>query len=141
MNQLARLSLVVALAVPQPAGAEPKPPVDPDLVKSDTVLLQNEDKAVPELQRRLRAQVAYRDGILVIIDRTGTTPGVTVMPASVMWAVDCSDSGISVTFGSGSGDTDNGVTLQLTGATVSDDKCTRIAPAIGAAVLSIVKGD
>jgi hypothetical protein len=124
-----------------PALAQPKPPVDPGLAASDTTLLQDEGKATAELQRRLRAQVHYRNGLLVIQDRSGTNTGVTVMPATVMWGVDCSDSGLAVTFGTGSGDTDNGLVLQLTTVAISDDKCTRIAPAVGDTVLAITKGN
>jgi len=123
------------------ASAEPKLPVDASLAASDAALLQDEAKATAELQRRLRGQVTYRNGLLVIIDRSGTTGGVTVMPVTVMWGVDCGDSGLAVTFGAGSGDTDNGVVLQLTSANVGDDKCTRIAPAIGESMLAITKGN
>jgi hypothetical protein len=141
MKRLAGLAIVAALAAAQPAAAEPKPTADPDLVKSDIALLQDEAKATAEFQRRLRDQVAYRNGLLVIVDRSGTTSGVTVMPATAMWGIDCSDSGIAVTFGAGSGDTDNGIVLQLTGASISDDKCTRLAPAIGDTLLTITKGN
>src|SRR5580658_8633615 len=106
-----------------PALAEPKPVADPDLAKSDAALLQDEAKATAELQHRLRDQVTNHNGILVIIDRSGTTPGVTVMPATVMWGIDCSDGGLAVSFGTGSSDTDNGVVLQLTTASVSDSEC------------------
>jgi hypothetical protein len=141
MKRLAGLAILAALAVVQPAAAEPKPTADPDLVKSDIALLQDEAKATAEFQRRLRDQVAYRNGLLVIVDRSGTTSGVTVMPATAMWGIDCSDGGIAVTFGAGSGDTDNGIVLQLTGASISDDKCTRLAPAIGDTLLTITKGN
>jgi hypothetical protein len=124
-----------------PVAAEPKPAADPSLTASDSTLVQDEAKAITEFQRRLRDQVSLKNGVLVIVDHSGTTAGVTVMPATVMWGIDCGDSGITATFGSGSGDTDNGVTLQLTGASVSDDKCGRIAPAIGATVLDIAKGN
>jgi len=136
-------TLLAALALAgfaMPAVAEPKAPADPDLVKSDAALLQDEAKATAELQRRLRDQVSYRNGVLVIVDRSGATTGVTVMPATVMWGVDCGDSGIGVTFGTGSGDSDNGVVLQLTSAALGDDKCLRMAPAIGEALLAITKG-
>jgi len=123
------------------AGAEPRVVADPGLVASDQALMQDEAKATAELERRLRAQVTPRDGLLVIIDRSGTTPGVTVVPATIMWGVDCGDSGLAVTFGTGSGDTDNGIVLQLTGAGITDDKCTRIAPAIGEAVLALTRGN
>ncbi len=141
MRHVVGLPLLAVLAMAQPAAAEPKPAADPDLVKSDIALLQDEGKATAEFQRRLRDQVSFRNGLLVIIDRTGTISGVTVMPATVMWGIDCSDSGIGVTFGTGSGDTDNGIVLQLTGASISDDKCTRLAPAIGDTLLAITKGN
>jgi hypothetical protein len=137
--------MVIALAglafAALPALAEPKLVADPDLARSDTALLQDEAKAAAELQHRLRDQVTNRNGLLVIIDRSGTTSGVTVMPATIMWGVDCSEGGIAVTFGSGSGDTDNGIVLQLTSAAISDDKCTRLAPAVGEAMLAITKGN
>jgi hypothetical protein len=132
---------VLVLAGQSSVRAEPKPPIDPDLAKSDARLLEDEGKATAEFQRRLRAQVAYRNGLLVIQDHSGGSSGVVVMPATVMWAVDCSDSGLTVTFGSGTGDTENGVDVQLTSAAVSLDKCQRIAPAIGDAVLTLTKGN
>jgi hypothetical protein len=136
------VSLAAALSLAAlPALAEPKPPVDPGLAASDTTLMQDEGKATAELQRRLRAQVSYRNGLLVIQDRSGANSGVTVMPATVMWGIDCSDSGLAVTFGAGSGDTDNGLVLQLTSVAISDDKCSRIAPAVGDTVLAITKGN
>ncbi len=141
MRHFVGLPLLAVVAMALPAGAAPKPAADPDLVKSDIALLQDEGKATAEFQRRLRDQVSFRNGLLVIIDRTGTISGVTVMPATVMWGIDCSDSGIGVTFGTGSGDTDNGIVLQLTGASISDDKCTRLAPAIGDTLLAITKGN
>jgi hypothetical protein len=140
-----RIGFVVAglvmFGLQRDAQAEPKVSVDPSLAASDATLLQDEAKATAEFERRLRAQVTYRNGVVVIIDRSGATGGVTVMPATVMWGVDCGDSGIAVTFGAGSGDTDNGTVLTLTSATISDDKCTRIAPAIGEAVLALTKGN
>jgi hypothetical protein len=141
---LHRLPIVAAIALTvlgTPASAEPKAPVDPDLVKSDTALVQDEGKAAAEFQRRLRNQVTYRNGTLVIVDRSGGTSGVTVVPATIMWGVDCGDSGIAVTFGTGSGDTDNGVALQLTSAALTGDKCIKIAPAVGDTVLAITKGN
>jgi hypothetical protein len=135
------LAAAVLAGVAPPVGAEPRIAANPSLVVSDEALLQDEAKAGAEFERRLRGQVTARDGLLVIIDRSGTSSGVTVVPASIMWGVDCSDSGLTVTFGTGSGDSDNGIVLQLTSAGISDDACTRIAPAIGQVVLAIVKGD
>jgi hypothetical protein len=136
---LATLAAVMLAVLP--AAAQPKAPADPDLVKSDAVLLQDADKAIAELQRRLRDQVHFQNGLLVIVDRTGAAAGVTVMPATIPWGIDCSDSGVAVTFGSGSGDTDNGIELQLTSASISDTQCQKIAPAVGDTALAITKGN
>jgi hypothetical protein len=141
MKFLPILACLASVLLAVVASAEPKAPADPSLTTSDTSLLQDEAKAITEFERRLRGQVTYHGGTLVIIDRSGTNPGVTVVPATIMWGVDCGDSGIAVTFGSGSGDTDNGIVLQLTTANVSDEKCTRIAPALGDAVLALTKGN
>jgi hypothetical protein len=122
-------------------AAEPRATVDPDLVKSDNALLQDETKATAEFQRRLHDQVTYRNGILIIVDRSGTNSGVTVVPATIIWGVDCGDGGLAVTFGTGGGDTDNGIVLQLTSASIGDQKCLKIAPPIGDAVLAITKGN
>ena len=135
------LAGLIVFGLPLGAGAEPRLSVDPSLAASDAALVQDEAKATAELLRRLHSQVNYREGVLVIVDRSGTNSGVTVVPATIMWGVDCSDNGVAVTFGSGSGDTDNGIVLQLTSASLSDEKCLRIAPAIGEAVLSITKGN
>lgn len=131
----------LGLGALSPAIAEPKAPADPSLIASDNALLQDEAKATAELQSRLRSEVTYRNGVLVIIDRGVANADVTVMPATVMWGIDCGQEGISVTFGAGSGDTDNGTMLQLTGADVTDGKCAHIAPAIGETLLAITKGN
>ena len=81
MRRLTVLAVFAVAALSGLAFAEPKAPVDPSLVASDTTLLQDESKATDELKRRLHAQVSYHDGVLVIIDRSGTSSGVTVMPA------------------------------------------------------------
>lgn len=138
MRPSASLAAVLSVAA-LPAMAQPKPPVDPGLAASDATLLQDEAKATAELQRRVRDQVRYRNGLLIIRDRANS--GVTVMPATALWGIDCSDSGLAVTFGAGSGDTDNGLVLQLTSVAISDDECTRIAPAVGDTVLAITKGN
>ena len=140
MRLAASFAVAVSIAA-SPATAQPKVPVDPSLAASDKVLLQDETKAIAELRHRLRSQVNYRNGLLVIIDRSGTNPGVTVMPATVTWGIDCSDRGLSIVFGSGSGDTDNGLELQLTSAAIGDDACTRIAAAVGETVLAIIGGN
>jgi hypothetical protein len=139
---LLALAGAVLLATAPPTLSQPKPGADLDHSKSDAALLRDDAKATGELQRRLRAQVAYRNGLLIIQDNSGgDAPEVMVMPATAMWSIDCGDSGISVTFGSGTGDTENGISVQLTSAAVAADKCQRIAPALGEALVELTKGN
>ena len=138
----ALLAAVLSVALAAPASSQPpRLTADPDLAKSDRALLQDDTKAAAEFQRRLRDQVHFRNGVLLIQDRTGGATGLTVMPATMPWGLDCGDSGIVITFGAGTGDTENGIALTLTSAALTDEKCQHIAPALGEALLAIVKGD
>lgn len=120
MTRRRRLAAALSLALIAPSAA---------------VLAQSD---AGDLQRRLRDQVRYQNGLLIIRERAGG--GITVAPATIGWTVDCGDGGLSVTFGSGTGDTENGVALQLGNAALSDDQCQNLAPAIGATVLAISHG-
>jgi hypothetical protein len=133
------LAATLSLAAAAPASAQPKLTADPDQSKSDTGLLQDEAKATAEFQRRVRGLVRYQNGLLIIQDRAGN--GVSVAPATIFWMVDCGEGGLTVTFGAGSADTDNGIALPLTGVTISSDTCQRMGPAIGEIVLGITKGN
>ena len=84
----------VLLGSPLVAQTQPRLKADPSLAASDASLLQDEDKAKAELERRLRNQATYRDGVLVLIDRSGGG-GVKVMPATGIWGVECGDEGPS----------------------------------------------
>ena len=142
MLRFATLSATLVFSLAASAAlAEPKVAADPSLSASDAALLQDPTKAIAEFQRRLHDQVHLNGGILVIQDRSGTEGGVTVMPATVTWGIDCSDNGLAITFGAGSGDTDNGIVLQLTGAAMTDAQCLQIAPAVGQAALALTKGN
>ena len=133
-------ALIVAMVLPVAAGrAEPR--LGSDRAKDDAALLRDEAKATSELQRRLRDQVAFKDGLLVIQDRSASAASVVVMPPTAFWSVDCGDNGIGVTFGSGSGDTDNGIALQLTAAAPTQEQCLALAPALAKSVAAIVKGE
>ena len=135
------LATALSVALFSPACAQPRMTADPDLAKSDRTLLQDEAKATAELQRRLHDQVTFRNGLLLIQDRSGGGSGLTVMPATIAWGLDCGDGGVVVTFGTGTADTDNGIALTLTSAAVSDGKCQHIATALGETLLAITKGN
>jgi len=137
----ALLAAAVVAAVYAPSAlAQPKLTGEPDLARSDAALLQDEAKAASVFQQRLREQVSASGGLLIIEDRSGGSSSVTVVPTTTMWAIDCSDSGLNVTFGSGTADTDIGVSVQLTAAAISSEKCRKIAPAVGETVLALIKG-
>jgi len=130
--------LALALAVSTPALAQPKLNVDR---KDDAALLRDERKAIAEFQRRLRDQVSLKNGLLIIQDRGASGASLFIVPPTAFWSVDCSEAGIAVTFGAGSGDTDNGIALQLTGAAATQEQCVAMAPPIGQTLLAIIKGE
>jgi hypothetical protein len=127
-----------ALAAPAEAG--PKAPIDPDQARSDAALLQDEGAAAKAFQQRLRDLVAMRNGLFVIAESSAGTASVTVFPATVPWSVVCDDSGLSVTFGAGTGDTDNGIAVTLSSVPIPADKCLKLAPAVGETVLALSRG-
>lgn len=136
------LAISLALAMPGAgsASAGPRPTAEPAQGKNDTELLRDDAKATAEFQRRLRDQVSARNGLVIIEDHSADW-SVTVMPATALWAVDCSDTGLAVTFGAGTGETDNGVAVQLTATALTAEKCRAYAPAIAEALQAILKGE
>lgn len=122
------------------AVAGPRPAAEHPPVKADTELLRDDAKATSEFQRRLRDQVSSRNGMVIVEDHSAEW-SVTVLPATALWGVDCSETGLAVTFGSGSGETDNGIAVQLTAVAITPEKCRTLAPAIGETVLAILKGE
>ena len=123
------------------AMAQPRLPPDPGLARADATLLQNESGAIAEFQRRLRDEVRYQNGLLIIQDRAIAQSGVTVVPATIMWSLECGDSGVSVTFGAGTGETENGIAVQLSATPVPAEQCQRIAPSLGETLLAIARGN
>jgi hypothetical protein len=60
-------------------------------------LLRDPARAAPELEKRLRGQVHYSNGLLLIEDPI--LHGITTLPATTGWAIDCGILGVAVTFG------------------------------------------
>jgi hypothetical protein len=138
MRALVSAALVLALVAPALAG--PKAPIDPDQARNDAALLQDDGAAMKAMQQRLRDLVGFRNGLLVVAESSGGSASVTVFPATVPWSVVCDDSGLSVTFGAGTGDTDNGIAVTLTAVAVPADKCLKLAPAVGETMLALSRG-
>ena len=73
-------------------------------------LLRDPARATPELERRLRKQVRYSNGLLLIEDPI--LHGVTTLPATAGWAIDCDMLGVRVTFGA-TGENGRGTEVEL----------------------------
>lgn len=89
------------------------------------------------LEQRLRRQVRYANGLLLIEDPI--LHGVTTLPATIGWSVSCDEiTGVQVSFGSG----DSGAVLDLVplGTKISKSTCSRISQEVGAAVLRLTSG-
>jgi hypothetical protein len=132
------LALALLGCAPSDSSSEKKPSLD----DQDERLLSDPYSAGPELVRRLRALVAVRDGLIVIV--SPLTAGVTVLPVNSSWAVICG-AGISVHFGDGVAEHDGfvavpdamNVLLALT--VVGPDTCRQLAPMIGKEVQAMIK--
>jgi hypothetical protein len=102
-------------------------------------LLRDPARAGPELEQRLRAQVRYSNGLLLIEDPI--LHGVTALPATTGWAIGCDILGVRVTFGA-TGENGAGTEVELVplGTTVASDACYGISNVLGAAVLRLTSG-
>lgn len=73
-------------------------------------LLRDPVRAGPELARRLREQVRYSNGLLLIEDPI--LHGITTLPATASWAISCDTLGVRVTFGA-TGEDDTGTDVEI----------------------------
>jgi len=88
------------------------------------------------LEQRLRKQVHYSNGLLLIEDPI--LHGITTLPATIAWSVSCDVTGVAVSFGSG--DSGSVVDLVLVGTKISQGSCSRISQELGTAVLRLASG-
>jgi len=109
-------------------------------LRQDLDLLQDEASATTEFERRLREQVHFRDGVLVIRDEE-LPDWISVVPASILWIINCGPTGLIVSFGPAPSVKDSGPVLNLTWATVPAEMCEQIAVAVGETLLAITHGE
>jgi hypothetical protein len=102
-------------------------------------LLRDPVRAAPELERRLRKQVRYSNGLLLIEDPI--LHGVTTFSATAAWAIDCDMLGVRVTFGA-TGENGTGTEVELVplGTKVERNACHGISGLLGEAVLRLTSG-
>lgn len=94
---------------------------------------------LPELEGRLRKQVRYQSGTLVIKEQLTDT--IKTFPSTVPWSVSCDVVGVSVDFGDVS-ENGNGISLNLTDYFgVDTSVCQRISGPLGVAVLRLTRGE
>ncbi len=109
-----------------------------DADKRFQTLLKDPVGLFPELEGRLRKQVRYESGTLVIKEELTDT--IKTFPSTVPWSVSCGVEGISVDFGDVS-ENGNGISLNLTDYSGMDTSvCQRISGPLGAAVLRLTRG-
>ena len=93
--------------------------------------------AGPELQRRLRKQVRYSNGLLLIEDPL--LHQINTVPATAAWSVSCDDGvGVQVYFGGGENSTE--VDVVPLGTRISKGACAAISEEVGTAVLRLTSG-
>jgi hypothetical protein len=113
-------------------------------VDEEAVLMEDIQRAVPELDRRLRARVSVQDGLILVRDPEEKDSSTYVLPANSPWVISCGF-GLSVVFGTAiSGDAssvDNNIKLELTQAFVTQDKCSILALHLGRRVHDMLRAD
>jgi hypothetical protein len=102
-------------------------------------ILRDPARAGPELEQRLRKQVRYSNGLLLIDDPI--LHGVTTLPATAGWTISCNTLGVTITFGA-TGENGAGTDVEIVplATTVDADACNRISKVLGAAVLRLTSG-
>jgi hypothetical protein len=90
------------------------------------------------LQMRLRHQVRYYNGTLMIEDETLDT--INTFPATIAWSISCDNTGVAVNIGDVS-ETGSGVAVNLTDQAVDAAVCRSISGPLGAAVLQLTRGE
>src|SRR5206468_1836895 len=86
---------------------------------------ERRDRAEPQAGQPDSAAAGQRTGVVEM-----RAPALVVLMVAMV-----------VSLGAGSGDTDNGVALQLTSAAPTQEQCLAFAPALGQTVLAILKGE
>jgi hypothetical protein len=106
--------------------------------------------AGPELKRRLAEQVRRSGRLFIVGANLGASNfSITAMPLSTPWAVECSSSGLTVTFGGwssgdiseGDGEVSADVALSLTSTRLSEQLCAEFVSLIGEALVELVSPD
>jgi hypothetical protein len=109
-----------------------------DADKRFMALLKDPIRLLPELERRLRKQVRYDSGALVIKDQL--TDSIRTFAPTVAWSVSCDLVDVFVDFGDVS-ENGNGISLNLTDFSgVDTNVCQRISGPLGAAVQRLTRG-
>jgi hypothetical protein len=100
-------------------------------------VLRDPARSGPVLEQRLRKQVRYSNGLLLIEDPG--LHGITTIPASSAWSVNCDEvTGVEVAWGSG--DTAPVVELVPIGTKISRNACRELSQKVGDAVLRLTSG-
>jgi hypothetical protein len=116
-----------------------KPSQESEIIKRETALMSDPNRAGPELEKRLAEGVSVDGSLLLVHTITGS---LFVLPVSTPWTLQCWF-GMSIVFGNSvSGDgssTDNDVTLNLTVGQIDQKNCDVLGPRIGKRLLAILE--
>jgi len=116
-------------------------PIEADQMQTERAVWAEPAKAAAELDRRVRQRVAYRQGILVVVDPDPRLPTVYALPAATPWLVACDVTGLTVGFGAGSQEAGTGVDLPITLAPLAEPQCRTLVPRAAAILAAVVQGN
>jgi hypothetical protein len=113
-------------------------------VNEDDVLLQDMERAIPELERRLMRRMSVHEGLILI--REDDTR-FYVLPANSPWLVRCTSSDVSVSLGTALSTSvweeglgiDRGIDIELAAPYHTPENCSALALELGKRLKSMLQ--
>jgi hypothetical protein len=139
------LGFCVLLGACDGRNTDQKSNKDSEEIDKETALMADAERAGPELERRLQADVSAADG-LVFVNYFNVQ--LFILPATTPWVIRCG-SGLSITFGSsvtgsvekGAGDVENEIVIYLTPSPIDQKHCSVLGRLVGKRLQAILRQD
>jgi hypothetical protein len=146
-NVIAAFVFILSLSACDDDQQSKKPNQTLELIKQETALMSDLDRAGPELESRLAQRVRVDGGLILV----NAAMGMFVLPTSTQWTLQCSP-GITIVFGNSvhysvsrgetsedyDVDTGNDVVVSLTIGDIDPKACNILGPRIGRRLLAIL---
>jgi hypothetical protein len=101
---------------------------------AELALMRDLSRAVPEIERRLRARIHSNGSIILVKEEFGS---LHAMPSTVGWTTTCGG-GLSLSIAAAG--QDNGLHLPISDALLEEEDCNKLLPLTAAKIIDIIAG-